>query len=200
MRRFEDSSMEATICGSRTRLPRPSGTSGIAAGQSGAGESMPAAAHEASCMSSWRSSTATRRFRRDSSKAIEPPMMPPPTMTTSYVFTSLSYQQRRGEGLEGTVALKRFHELDEKNARFLRQILRANPVVGANRFVGLAEEAVDFLDEVFLSGIELPAVCKLHVLFGRRDVRSRIVLRRVEVLGGELGRNLRRRRFRGCRL
>ena len=67
------------------------------AGQLGAGESMPAAAHEASRMSSWRSSKATRRFRFDNSKAIEPPMMPPPTITTSKVFMRISYQQKREE-------------------------------------------------------------------------------------------------------
>ena len=55
------------------------------------------------------------------------------------------------------VSRERFDEFVGKHARFIRQILGANPVVGENRFVGLAEETADFFHEVFLSGTELLA-------------------------------------------
>ena len=46
-----------------------------------------------------------------------------------------------------------------------------------------------------MSGVELFAVGLVQVLFGRRDVRSRIVLRSFQILGGKLWRNLRWRWF-----
>jgi hypothetical protein len=119
----------------------------------------------------------------------------PTVSTVGYVVTSLrDFEQHNRRTpdintgrkfLRGRL-LERFDELGGKYARFLRKILGADPVVGANCLVGLAEEAVDFLDEVFLGAIQLLAVRKLHVLFRDCDVRSRIVLRRFEVLGREL--------------
>src|SRR5579863_10045499 len=108
-------------------------------------------------MISRRSSTATRRFRCARSKATDAPMIPPPTITTSYVFTPISYQQcgwnadfatfgngpnwklnpiARDLSKSGHAAcvrgnspanLKRFHEFGGKHARFFGEILRADP-------------------------------------------------------------------------
>jgi hypothetical protein len=119
----------------------------------------------------------------------------PTVSTVGYVETSLrDFEQHNRRTPDINIGrkflrgrlLERFDELGGKYARFLRQILGADPVVGANCLVGLAEEAVDLLDEVFLSAIQLLAVCKLHILFRRGDVRARIALRRFEVLGREL--------------
>src|SRR5580698_9491606 len=71
----------------------PSGTSAAASGESGPGASIPAAAQEASRPGSWRSSTATRKFSAASSKAIELPISPPPTMITSNAPTDSYYQE-----------------------------------------------------------------------------------------------------------
>ena len=86
----------------------------------------------------------------------------PTVSTVGYVVTSLRDFEQHNRGaphinlgrkfLRGGL-LERFDQLGGKYARFLRQILGADPVVGANRFVGLAEEAVNLLDEVFLGAI-----------------------------------------------
>ena len=79
----ESSSIAATNSGYSARLARPSGTIGNAAGLSGAGERIPAAAQEASRPGCWRSSTTTRSLLRASSHAMELPMMPPPIIAAS---------------------------------------------------------------------------------------------------------------------
>src|SRR5262249_16258840 len=86
----ENSSTDSTNLGYSARLAEARGTRGIAAGQSGAGDNIPAAAQDASCIGACRSGAPTRDFRSASSNAIEPPTIPPPTITTSYVFTGLS--------------------------------------------------------------------------------------------------------------
>ncbi len=53
-------------------------------GLSGAGESIPAAAQEASRPGICSSSNATRIFCCAKRKAMAPPMIPPPTTTVSY--------------------------------------------------------------------------------------------------------------------
>ena len=91
--------------------------------------------------------------------------------------------------------LKRFDELGGKHAGFLRQILRADPIVGEYRFVGLAEEAADFSGKVLLRRVKLPAICELKILFCRCNVCAGVAFRCGKVLGGQLGRNLGRRRL-----
>ena len=57
------------------------------AGESGAGESIPAAAQEASRPGCWQSRRTTRSPTAANSNAIEAPINPPPMMATSNVFT-----------------------------------------------------------------------------------------------------------------
>jgi hypothetical protein len=67
-------------------LALASGMTGIIAGDSGAGERIPALAQDASRPGSPFSNTATRKPACDSSRAIAPPIRPPPAITTSKIF------------------------------------------------------------------------------------------------------------------
>ncbi len=83
-------SMVATNAGYSRMLSLASGTSGSASGESGPGDSMPAAAQEASRPGCWRSSKTISSFSAASSNAIEAPITPPPMMATSATFTQIS--------------------------------------------------------------------------------------------------------------
>src|SRR5882724_7556265 len=74
-------------------LALPSGTSVIMAGLSGAGDRMPALAHDASFPGSCLSKRLTRRPARANSNAIEAPIKPPPAIATSNVFMILILSQ-----------------------------------------------------------------------------------------------------------
>ena len=101
--------------------------------------------------------------------------------------------------------LKRFHQFRGKHARLFGQILRAHPVIRHNRFVRLAEEPVYFFRQVFLRGAELSPIRDLQILLCGRNASGRASLRRFQIPGGKLRRDLRRsrlsrrgfRRFRG---
>src|SRR5215475_13156182 len=75
-------------------LALPSGTIPIIAGLSGAGERIPALAHDASSPGSCLSNSPTRNPARASSRAIEPPIRPPPAIATSNVFMERFYRNR----------------------------------------------------------------------------------------------------------
>ncbi len=67
-------------------LAFPSGTIATIPGFSGAGERIPALAHDASCPGCCRSKTATRKPARASSSAMAPPITPPPAIAASNFF------------------------------------------------------------------------------------------------------------------
>src|SRR5262249_37578279 len=85
-------------------LAIPSGTSPIIAALSGAGERIPALAHEASLPGFWLSKSPTRNPARASSSAIEPPISPPPAITASKVFMQRFYSNRNHPALNAMVA------------------------------------------------------------------------------------------------
>ena len=91
--------------------------------------------------------------------------------------------------------LKRFHEFGGKHARFFGEVLRADPVVGHDGLVSLAEESFYFFRQVFLRGAELLPIGNLQILFRGCNVIGRVFLRCFQVPGGKLRRNLRRRGF-----
>ena len=66
--------------------------------------------------------------------------------------------------------LKRADELDGKHLRLVGQILCPHPVVGANRFMRLREESLNFIDEVFLRGFQLFAGGHLQISFRDANV------------------------------
>ena len=80
-------STDATKSGYIRMLSFARGTSGSASKESGPGESIPAAAQEASSPGRWRSNTTTLSFSAESSHAIEAPITPPPMIATSAAFT-----------------------------------------------------------------------------------------------------------------
>src|ERR1700733_8349052 len=79
-------------------LALASGTVEIIAGDSGAGERMPALAQEASRPGSLRSNTATFNPAWARSNAMDAPMIPPPAMATSKDFM-LRFYRIRPDGL-----------------------------------------------------------------------------------------------------
>src|SRR5438445_6164004 len=95
VRRPEISSIAAINCGYRLRLARPNGTSGIDAGGSGAGESIPAPAQEASRPDIFFSSRATRRPSCAKRRAIAEPTNPAPITIASCEGMYLSYQDEK---------------------------------------------------------------------------------------------------------
>ena len=64
----------------------------------------------------------------------------------------------------------------------------------------LSQETTDFFRQIRLRGVELPATGELEVILRGGDVRSRVGLRRFQVFGSKLRRNLRRRWFRRGRV
>jgi hypothetical protein len=96
--------------------------------------------------------------------------------------------------------LKRFHEFSGKHARFFGEILRADPIVGQDGLVSLFEESIYFFRQVRLRRVELLSIPDLQILFRGCDVFGCASFRRFQVAGGKLRRNLRRCRFRRCRL
>src|ERR1700757_1058642 len=70
--------------GYNARLALPMGTMEIIPGFSGAGERIPAPAQDASRPGSCASKRATRKSLRVSSRAMAPPIRPPPAMIASY--------------------------------------------------------------------------------------------------------------------
>src|SRR5262249_47217379 len=76
-------------------LALPSGTIPIIAGLSGAGERIPALAHDASSPGSRLSNKPTCNPARASSRAMELPIRPPPAIATSNVFMERFYRNRQ---------------------------------------------------------------------------------------------------------
>ena len=94
---------------------------------------------------------------------------------------------------------ERIHKFNGKQAGFLGQILSAGPVVAFGGLMRLGEKAADFLREVLLRGVELPATCLLEVLFRNGDVVVRLALVTRLIARRELRRNLRSGRARSFR-
>src|SRR5262249_26845438 len=81
-------------------LALPSGTIPIIAGLSGAGERIPALAHDASSPGSCLSNRPTRNPALASSSAIELPIRPPPAIATSNVFIGRFYRNGWNHGCD----------------------------------------------------------------------------------------------------
>jgi hypothetical protein len=105
-------------------------------------------------------------FSAANSKAMEPPITPPPMMATSNALTHSYYQQflSREDRLEG------LHEFDGEQAGFLRQILRAGEIAGLDGFTRLLNEPADFFFQIILRRASLSAAGELEILFGDTDV------------------------------
>ena len=87
-------------------------------------------------------------------------------------------------------SLKRINELDRKQPRLLREILRAGPVAGFTRVVGLGQKAADFLYQIMLGRAELLVIYLLKIFFGDIDVVIGLVRVTRLIVGRELRRNL----------
>src|SRR3984893_13961130 len=135
-------------------LALPSGSSGIVAGLSGAGDKIPAPAQEASRPGSPCSKTATRTPASASSSAMAPPMSPPPAMTASKFFVIFSWQASHPDARQIKSHVQRACQLLGKALGLLRSISRARPVSAVRRLAGFGHEAAYFRSEVLLRGVQ----------------------------------------------
>src|SRR5258708_16125861 len=167
----EISSTCATNSGYSARLAFPSGTITIIPGLSGAGERIPALAHDASWPGCWRSKIRQRSPGCASSSAMAPPINPPPAMTASNFFIQSSYSiqprasfaaniQIREQRSNGSVS-ERNHGLQgigEFLGQYLRLFGKASspaPVRDLRCFSRVLDEPSDLGDQVRLCLIQI---------------------------------------------
>src|SRR6266404_1413787 len=161
-----------------------SGTNGMVAGLSGAGDRIPAPAQDASCPGSPFSKMATRTPASANSSAMAPPMSPPPAMTASNFL--VIFDRCPAGCAEISLVLERACQLLRQHFGLLRGGSRPCPVSAICRITCFSHEAAHFRREILLRSVQRLSFGRANVAFRDTQALAGLLLRRAGFRGGQL--------------